>query len=149
MMQCAFRKPQSSEEIHLFDSNIWRLRVYSIQTTDWSFYTSNFALILIWTVYFNRFLLTNHCWSCHHSYPYRAFLKAHESIIFSLTCYYDVLHPRSLVYDRDTADIQHHRGPIRTTTFISTSVAAVKASAAKIIPAAIFLRGLKDTQTSR
>lgn len=38
--------------------------------------------------------------------------------------------------------------PIRTTTFISTRVAAVKASAAKIIPTAIFLRGLKDTDMS-
>lgn len=38
---------------------------------------------------------------------------------------------------------------IRTTTFISTSVAAVKASAAIIIPAAIFRRGLQDTQSPR
>lgn len=38
-------------------------------------------------------------------------------------------------------------GRVRTTTLISTSVAAVKASAAKIIPAAIFLRGLKETQS--
>lgn len=37
---------------------------------------------------------------------------------------------------------------ILTTTFTSTTVAAPKASAAKTIPAAIFLRGLKDTQSA-
>lgn len=37
----------------------------------------------------------------------------------------------------------------RTTTLTSTSVAAPNANAAKIIPAAIFLRGLKDRQSTR
>lgn len=136
-MQCGFfwKNPQLKG-----NECIWHEHL-KLWFTSFKLLTGSFLLIL-WYIFLLLFFSAN-CLlkiNIYHvgSLSLLRFSKNSQlNLIFSMTCY-DVFMSLSL---HKTPRVQ----PILTTTFISTSVAAVKASAAKIIPAAIFLRGLKDT----